>query len=107
MDKEERKNKVENLKPMDKVRYNLGLIKQLQFSGFMTVFSFSFMILGVLLLLPLIWVYGKYVTFFALTLAGFLCMTLAAILPWIVVFKIYKFEKQVDEFLIEHTKKEK
>ena len=100
---EELNKKFEKLSPTDKIRYNLGHLKQLVTVGWLSSYMFGVFIIIMFFLLPTIY---SIFTRWELFLTAFLLGIFLVIISLVVVFKvIIKNQKELDKFLNEKSKK--
>ncbi len=99
MKKEELKRKFEKLSPTNKIRYNLGMLRNKTTISTTIIVSTGYFILGTLFLLPFIY------TFFSkkdLFILGFFSMFLGAIIVFLGIWVDSKFNKKCEKFLNEN-----
>ena len=100
---EELNKKFEKLSPTDKIRYNLGHLKQLVTVGWLSSYMFGVFIIIRFFLLPTIYsIFTRWELFLTATFLIF-CLGLVVL---VFVFKvIMKSQKELDKFLNEKSKK--
>lgn len=100
---EEIKKKFEKLSPTDKIRYNLGHLKQMVNVGWFSSYILGVFIITMFFLLPTIY---SIFTRWQLFLTAFFLIVFLVIISLVFVFKVLmKSQKELDKFLNEKSKK--
>ena len=103
--KELMEHKFEKLSDANKIRYNLGNIMLMQFSGASGIMILGLTNLAYLLILPFVLKYFRVSSILMLAFLGILTMIGIFILYWIMVSKLNKSEKALEDFLNKKSKK--
>ena len=105
MEKELMERKFEKLSDANKIRYNLENIKLDQMWIFFIILLLDLAIIGYILMLPFIIIYGDSNIIFLMVIVGVLAIVFVVIMFFVGTYKLDKSAKALGDFLNKKSKK--